>query len=157
MKVWVDSSFDERKRVAGIGLYIEDGARQKVVSNWIPCPSNNYAELYAVYIGAILSHGTGATIYTDSECALNYIKNRVLNKERTPEQYRVHQMMRVLAYKIRVLNPTVEKVKAHSRQVKMLEIGSNMSDMASRQGRAKYYSKLAQEVKPCKGRKTSAR
>lgn len=146
MKVWVDSSFDEFRKVAGIGLYIEDGARQKVVSNWIPCPSNNYAELYAVYIGAILSHGNGATIYTDSECALDYVKNRVRNKERTPEQYKIHQMMRVLAYKIRTLKPTVEKVKAHSRQVKMLEIGSNMADISARQGRAKYYSTLSAQL-----------
>lgn len=142
MKVWVDSSFDEFRKVAGIGLYIEDGSRQKIISNWIPAPSNNYAELYAIYIGSIISHGTGATIYTDSECALDYVKNRIFNKERTPEQYRVHQMMRVLAYKIRKLKPSVEKVKAHSRQIKLLEIGSNMADTAAKQGRAKYYKNV---------------
>lgn len=139
MKAWVDSSFDNFRKVAGIGIYIEDGSRQKIISNWIPCRDNNYGELYAIYIGAILTGG--GEVYTDSETAIDYIKNRVLNKPRTPEQYRFHQKMRLLAYKIRRLHPTVEKVKAHSREVRKLEIGNAVSDLAAKQGLAKYFER----------------
>lgn len=140
MKCYVDSSFDLKKGVAGIGIVIENGEKQRIISNWIPCNSNNYGELYAIYIASILTSGQ-ATIYTDSECALAYL-NKKTNEERprTYAQYVEHHKMRLLAYKIRRLNPNVQKVKAHTKQVKFLEIGNAMADLLAKQGRCKYYA-----------------
>ena len=50
-------------------------------------------------------------------------------------------MMKVLAYKVGLLNPNVQKVKAHTGYMKLLEIGNAMSDLLAKQGRAKFYAK----------------
>lgn len=140
MKCYVDSSFDIKKGVAGIGIVIENGEKQRIISNWIPCNSNNYGELFAIYIASILTSGQ-ATIYTDSECALAYLENRINHdRPRTQAQYIEHQKMRLLSYKVRKLNPTVKKVKAHTKQIKFLEIGNALSDLLAKQGRCKYYA-----------------
>lgn len=142
MIVHCDSSYDDKRGIAGIGIVIQNGVKQRTISNWLHCPSNNYGELFAIYLGAILSHGKGI-IYTDSECALAYIEGRIKEKPRTAEQYRIHQMMRVLAYKINLLKPEVRKIKAHTGYMKYLEIGNAMSDLLAKQGKAKYYSTLS--------------
>ena len=139
IKVYVDSSFDEKRNVAGLGIVLQDGLKQRVISTFLNCPSNNYGELFAIYLGAILTHGQGI-IYTDSECALKYVKNEINpDKPRTREQYYNHQMMKVLAYKVRLLNPNIQKVKAHTGQMRFLSIGNAMADLLAKQGRAKYY------------------
>ena len=141
MKCYVDSSFDFKKNVAGIGIVIDTGEKQRVISHWIPCNSNNYGELWAIYMASILTHGKQGIIYTDSECALAYIENRINNERpRTHAQYVEHQKMRVLAYKIRRLNPTVQKVKAHTKQMKFLAIGNAIADLLANQARCKYYA-----------------
>lgn len=67
MKIFIDSSFDDKKEIAGIGIIIEkNGVIKKPISNYIQAPSNNYAELWACYLGAILSGGAECTIYSDS-------------------------------------------------------------------------------------------
>lgn len=148
---YCDSTYDEKRKVAGIGIVIQKGLQQKIISNWVHCPSNNYGELFAIYLGAILTHGKG-TIYTDSECAISYIENRVKEKPRTKEQYYNHQMMKVLAYKVRLLNPKVCKVKAHTGYMKLLEIGNAMADLLAKQGRAKFYAKENLSIKGIKSR-----
>ena len=145
MKCYVDSSFDIKKGVAGLGIVIQKGEKQHIYSNWIPCGSNNYGELFAIYLAAILTNGQ-ATIYTDSECALAYLNGRINNeKPRTYTQYIEHQKMKVLAYKIKRLNPNVQKVKAHTKQVKFLSIGNEMSDLLAKQGKCKYYAHIGKE------------
>lgn len=139
MKVYVDSSFDDKRGVAGIGILLQDGLKQRAISTYLHCPSNNYGELFAIYLGAILTHGQGI-IYTDSECALKYVKNEINpDKPRSREQYYNYQMMKVLAYKVRLLNPNVQKVKAHTGQMKFLSIGNAMADLLAKQGKCKYY------------------
>jgi len=139
VKVYVDSSFDERKGLAGIGIVIQKGLKQRNISTYLHCPSNNYGELFAVYLGAILTHGQGI-IYTDSETAIKFINNEVNpDKPRDKQQYYNYQMMKVLAYKVNLLKPEVRKVKAHTGQMKFLEIGNAMADLLSKQGRAKFY------------------
>ena len=140
MIAYCDSSFDDKRGVAGIGIVIQDGEKQRIFSNWIHCKSNNYGELWAIYITAILTSGQ-ATIYTDSESALAYINNKINpDRPRTQAQYIEHQKMRVLAYKVNRLHPKVEKVKAHTRQFKFLSIGNALSDLLAKQGRAKFYA-----------------
>lgn len=140
MKCYVDSSFDDKRGVAGIGIVIQNGEKQQVYSHWIPCNSNNYGELWAIYIASILTHGKQGIIYTDSECALAYLENKINNERpRNHAQYVEHQKMRVLAYKVRKLNPNVQKVKAHTKQMKFLAIGNAMADLLAKQGKCKYY------------------
>ena len=142
MKCYVDSSFDDKRKVAGIGIVIQNGEKQQVYSHWIPCNSNNYGELWAVYIASILTHGKQGVIYTDSECALAYLENRINpERPRTQAQYIEHQKMRVLAYKVNRLHPNVQKVKAHTRQFKFLAIGNAMADLCAKNGRAKFYAR----------------
>lgn len=146
MKCYVDSSYDDKRGVAGLGILIQDGEKQRMYSNWLSCKSNNYGELFAVYLAAILTHGKKGTIYTDSECALAYLEGRINNERpRTQAQYIEHQNMRVLAYKINRLHPNVQKVKAHTKQFKFLAIGNAMSDLLAKQGRAKFYARFSKE------------
>ena len=139
MEIYTDASFDEKRGVAGIGLLIRKGAKQTNISNWIPAPDNNYAELWAIYMASILMSGRDGVIYTDSQTALSYIKNEIKEKPRTKEQYERHQRMRLLAYKVRALNPKVEKVKGHESKYQEKPLSNNMADLLAKFGRSKYY------------------
>ena len=141
MKIYVDSSFDEKNLIAGIGLHIEDGVKQRDISNWIPCNNNNFAELWGIYLAAILSNGKNCTIYTDSQVAIQYLTGNVKEKPRKQSQYINHQQMKVLAYKVNRLKPLVEKVKAHSGRIERGYIGNQLADILSHQGRAKFYGR----------------
>lgn len=147
MKIFTDSSFDENKGVAGIGLYIMRGAQNETVSHWIKTDNNNYAELWAIYQAAILGHGKDCIIFTDSQNALMYINgNENPEKLRTQQQYIRHKQMQVLAYKIRKLNPHVEWTKGHLRYFQENAVGNQIADNLSKQGRAKYYEQQHGEV-----------
>ena len=142
IEAYCDSSYDEKKKIAGIGIVIKEGEKQRMLSNWIPCGSNNYGELWAVYIASILI-GDKGVIYTDSECALAYLDGRINpDRPRTHRQYIEHQNMRVLAYKVNRLHPNVQKVKAHTRQMKFLSIGNAMADLCAKQGKCKYFAQF---------------
>jgi len=140
MKIYCDASFDEKRGLAGLGLVICKGSKQQIISNYIPAPDNNYAELWAIYLASILSHGK-ATIYTDSQTALQYIQGEVKEKPRTAEQLTRHRRMQLLAYKVRRLGATVCKIKGHEKKFQTHLINNNLSDMAAKQGRAKFYER----------------
>ena len=141
INVFCDSSYDEKNKVAGIGITIQNGFKQRAISTWIPCKSNNYAEMWAIYQSAILSAGHDAIIYTDSQSALAYIEGKIKEKPRSHEQYILHQQMKVLAYKINKLHPCVKPVKAHSHLLINKEIGNAMADVLARSGRVKFYAR----------------
>ena len=144
MEIYTDSSFMEKDQIAGIGLLINDGQKQRSFSNWIFSPSNNYGELFAIYEAAILSGGKKATIYTDSQVALDFIHNNIRLKKREdfkrPGQFFLYQQMRVLAYKIRKVNPniTFEKVKAHRRDFRVAHLNNSMADLLAKRGLSKF-------------------
>lgn len=147
MKCFVDSSFDHKRNIAGFGIVIQDGEKNRIFSNWIPCKSNNYGEIWAVYVAAILTGGQ-AKIFTDSECAIAYITGKIReDKPRNLEQFIEHKKMKVLAYKINRLNPEVEKIKAHTRHMKTKDIGNAMADLLAKNGRAKYYENFVLTIK----------
>lgn len=140
-----DSSFDDKEKVAGIGVVVDKGIKLSPVSNWIPCEDNNYAELFAIYLAGIMMGGNGV-VYTDSQCAINYIEGKVReDKPRTHQQYIKHQQKKVLAYKIRKLNLEVRKVKAHTHNFKLEELNNNDADIQAKRGLAKYYARKLQE------------
>lgn len=140
MNVYTDASFDEKRNIAGIGVNIKDGQKERVYSLWVPALSVNEAELFAIYIGGILSEGRG-TVYTDSESALTYINRWTKDKPRTKEQYIRHKRCEMWAYKIRKLSIFPEKVKGHQHKFQQHALGNEMADLLAKAGRAKFYGK----------------
>lgn len=137
---FVDSSYDIKRNVAGIGIVLDNGIKQRNISNWIPAVSNNYGEMYAIYLAAILLNGRKGVIYTDSQTAIQYIYHTIKDKPRTHEQYIQHKQMELLAYKIRRLNIPVEKTKAHMKSFNKDFVRNNMADLLAKYGRSKFYS-----------------
>lgn len=151
MEIWCDASFDDKKKVGGIGIIIkEDGRLKKPISFWIKAPDVNYVELYAIYISSILSGGNDVTIYSDSQTAVDYVQNRrnktyeEKNKKKwTRAQYIKHQNMKVLAYKINKVSDKIKvvKTKAHTRDYNNDHLNNNLADILSRIGRSKFYDR----------------
>lgn len=139
MEIFCDCSFDSKNKIAGIGLLIKDGVKQKTISNWIQAPDNNFGEIWAVYQAAILMGGRDGVIYTDSQTALAYVQDRVKDKPRTREQYENHQRMRLMGYKIRKLKANVEWTKGHVGNFKQKSVDNALADCLAKQGRSKFY------------------
>jgi ribonuclease HI len=140
-----DASFDNQEKVAGIGVVVDKGVKLSPMSNWIPCMDNNYAELFAIYIAGIMMGGSGV-VYTDSQCAIDYIEGKIReDKPRNHQQYIKHQQKKVLAYKINKLNLEVRKVKAHTNNFKLEELNNNDADIQAKRGLAKFYARKLQE------------
>lgn len=138
MEIFTDCSYSGKLGIAGIGLYIKDGVKQRAVSNWIPAPDNNFGEIFAIYLAGILMGGKKGTIYTDSQVALAYINNEVKDKPRTREQYERYQKMRLMGYKIRKLGVKVEWVKGHQHNLQKMAVDNSLADNFAKQGISKY-------------------
>jgi ribonuclease HI len=142
MKIYTDSSYDNNKKVGGWGVVVCIGEKRRTISNWGRFSSNNEAELFAIYEACILSGGSPAEIFTDSQTALQYIQNGVAEKPRTQEQYIRHKHCEFWAYKIRKFkNCTFSKVKAHTKIHKRNNVGNCMADLMARDGLSKFYEK----------------
>lgn len=143
MIIYADASFDDKYKIAGIGIYLVDGEKRRFYSNFIKCRTNNEAELFAIYIAGILSGGQGK-IYTDSQTAISYINGEIKDKLRTKEQYINHKYCELYAYKIRKLNlATIEKIKGHQQTYKYPAMGNRMSDLIAKEGLGKFYLTLS--------------
>lgn len=140
IKCYTDSSFDEKKGIAGVGVVIENGSKRRVVSNWIKAQSNNEAELFAIHLASILTEGKGV-IYTDSQVAISYIKGEIKDKPRTREQYIRHKHCEFWAYQIRKRGIMPEKIKAHQHNFQTHSMGNRMADLLANEGRAKFYER----------------
>ncbi len=138
IKAYCDSSFDDKRGIAGIGIIIENGSKRKLFSTWTQARSNNEAELFAIHLASILTSGNG-TIYTDSQVAIDYIKRGVKDKPRTNEQFIRHKYCEYWAYQIRRRGIQLEKIKAHQRVFQTHSIGNRFADLAANEGRAKFY------------------
>ena len=150
MKIYTDASFDQKRKVAGWGIVVQDGMKERTYSNWFPVENINLAEMFAIHTACVLSGGRQCTIYTDSMTALSYIKGergREYEKKKraiwTREQYLNHKKMRVLAYQIKRLNPNIsfEWIKAHRNVFQRESIANNMADLLAKRGIADYIRK----------------
>lgn len=139
MKAYVDSSFDQRLNVAGIGILIQDGQHERNYYLFVKAPSNNWAELFAIKMAGVLTHNQ-AKVYTDSQTALCYINNQINDKERTKKQYIVHKQCELIAREIRAQDLIVEKIKAHTHNFQLHCMGNRMADLNAKRGLARYYS-----------------
>ncbi len=67
--------------------------------------------MFAIKIACILSGGRKATIFTDSQTALDYIAGTVRTKTPADFKYKsqwiAYNQMRVLAYEINQINPNL--------------------------------------------------
>lgn len=140
MKTYCDSSFDERRGVAGIGVTVIDGEKRRTYSAWIRASSNNEAELFAIHLASILCEGKGI-IYTDSQCALSYIRGDVKDKPRTREQYINHKYCEYWAKQIKRRGIATEKIKAHQKGFDVHSMGNRIADLLANEGRAKFYAR----------------
>lgn len=138
VKAYCDSSYDEKRGIAGIGVVIYNGSKRSVVANWIKAQSNNEAELFAIHLASILTEGKGV-IYTDSQTAISYIKGEIKDKPRTREQYIRHKHCEYWAYQIRKRGIIPEKIKAHQNYFQTHYIGNRLADLLAQEGRSKYY------------------
>lgn len=142
--IYTDASFDNKRNIGGCGIVICRGEKRRTISNWGNFYSINEAELFAIYQGSVLSGGEPATIITDSQTALEYIKNNIKDKPRTREQFLRHKRCQFWAYKIRKFkNCTFEKVKAHQKYHQRKNIANNMADLMAKDGLAKFYLTLS--------------
>ena len=140
IKAYCDSSFDERLNVAGIGVVIREGEKERVYSTWTKCCSNNEGELFAIHLAGILTEGRGI-IYTDSQTAISYIKSEIKDKPRTHEQYIRHKHCEYWARQIRCRNIQVEKIKGHEKKFQSHCMGNRLADLLAQAGRGKFYEK----------------
>lgn len=139
MKAYVDSSFDQRLNIAGIGILVQDGQHERNYYLFVKAPSNNWAELFAIKMAGILTHNQ-AKIYTDSQTAIQYINHQIGEKERSKKQYIVHKQCELLAYEIRKQDLIIEKIKAHTHNFQLHSMGNRMADLNAKRGLAKYYA-----------------
>jgi ribonuclease HI len=146
---FVDSSFDDHRKICGLGLYIRDGIKQKAISNWIPAENNNTGEMMAIYLSCILMNGKQGTIHTDSQVALSYIRGEIRDKPRTREQYIRHKQLELMAYKIRKALPEgveIVKTKAHTHHFQTDAMGNELADVLAKSGRTRYYEQQQQRT-----------
>lgn len=142
MEIWTDASFDQHRKVAGWGIVVQDGMKERTYSNWFPVENINLAEMFAIHTACVISGGRQCTIYTDSQTALAYINQEVTEKQRTPQQQRMHVIMKTLAAKIRRFNCQILKIKAHQRNMQMPSLNNHQADISAKKGLGKFYLTL---------------
>ena len=141
IKAYTDASFDEKRGIAGIGVVIKDGLKERVFSVWTKARAVNDAELFAIHLASILTEGKGV-IYTDSQTAISYINGEIKDKPRTREQYLNHKQCEFWAYQIRRRGVAVEKIKAHQHNMQVHSLGNRMADLLAQTGRGKFYERF---------------
>lgn len=140
LKIYTDASFDEKIGVAGIGILIKKGQKERIYSGYIKARTVNDAELFAIHLASIMAEGKGI-IYTDSQTAISYIKREIKDKPRTREQYFNHMQCEYWAAQIRRRKVNVEKIKAHEHKFQTHSIGNRIADLLAMRGRASFYEK----------------
>lgn len=143
MKIFVDASYDDKRKIGGWGLIKEHNNQWgKPKSNFDSFESVNEVELFAIYEACILAGGSPCEIITDSQSALAYINKEIKDKPRTHEQLIRHKRCEFLACKIRKFtNCTFTKQKAHLKNYKRESLGNRMADLYAKDGLAKFYER----------------
>lgn len=142
IEIFCDSSFDNKRHVAGWGVVVKNGEKQRTYSGWLPVDNNNIGEIFAIHTACVLLGGEKGTIYTDSQTAMMYINNQVRDKPRTQSQYINHMTMKFWAYKIRKFGLEIKKVQAHQKNFNLINLNNNMADLCAKTGLSKYYLTL---------------
>ena len=158
---YTDASYDDKRKIAGLGVVIQikrgGVTKEHTCRNFLPCPNNNYAELFAIHQALILLAGSKyrnsnseITILTDSQTALDYINGLrekeyedKHKKEWTKQQWINHKQMQLLTYKIRkmCIGNVIDykKVKGHCKDFREAHLVNNLADTYAKIGRSLYY------------------
>lgn len=139
IEAYTDATIDKRG-IAGIGIVIIDNDKRKEYALFTKCRTINGAELQAIHLANILTHGQ-AKIYTDSQVAIFYINNQIKEKPRTHEQYLNHLECKYWAYQIRKSRIEVNKVKAHTGHHNEQAGNNKLADTLAMLGSLKYREK----------------
>lgn len=141
---YTDASID-KEGIAGIGIVIIQGDKRKEYALFTNCRTINGAELYAIQMASILTHGQ-ALIYTDSQTALSYIKGDIKDKPRSREQYLNHLECKYWACQIKKNKGIrVQKVKAHTNRRNNHAGNNKLADTLAMLGQLKGYDKIRAE------------
>ena len=62
MEIWTDASFDQKRKVAGWGVVIKEGMKERTYSNWLPTDNVNLAEIFAIHTACVLAGGKQCSI-----------------------------------------------------------------------------------------------
>lgn len=141
IEAFTDASYDTKKQVAGIGIVIINGHKRKEYALFTKCRTVNAAEIFAVYLAGILTHGQ-AKIHTDSQSAILYINNEVNpHRNRDREQYLNYLECKYWAYQVRnlKLEQPIEWCKGHTGRFNLTAGNNAVADSLAKLGRAKYY------------------
>jgi len=157
MRIYTDSSYNEKHGVAGIGCVIICGEQRRVYSNWIKVSNNNLGELYAIYYALNIARKFPGphTIYTDSQTAIAYISNNIKDKPGTPQQLKNRLECKKWAYRINSLMPEgtkLEKVKAHTGYYQPHSINNSIADTLAKEGVMKYMMSINTKARDGKTR-----
>ena len=128
------------KGIAGIGIVIIENGKRKEYALFTKCRTINGAELHAIHLANILTHGQ-AKIYTDSLTSILYINNQIKDKPRTREQYLNHLECKYWAYQIRKSHIEVCKVNAHTGNHNEQAGNNKLADTLAMLGSLKYRGK----------------
>lgn len=145
VRIYSDSSFDDVRKVSGIGCVLIRGEQRRVFSGWKHSSTNNEGELYAIWFALNLCPKEHVTLYTDSQFAINIISNPIpKDKPLTPEQKENRDRCRFWAYKIRqqiknLASFEIEHIKAHTGKFQQHYINNQLADLLAKEGRAKFY------------------
>lgn len=123
---FTDANID-KKGIAGIGIVIIENGKRKEYALYTKCRTINAAELFAVHLANILTHGQAA-IYTDSQTAISYIEGNIKEKPRTREQYLNHLECKYWAYQVKRSPCKALKVKAHTNRRNELAANNKLAD-----------------------------
>ena len=145
MEIFCDASYDAKRHIAGWGLVVKDGQKERTYSGWIPAENNNIGEIFAIHTACVLMGGKQGTIYTDSQLSVAYIQKQVKEKPRTKEQYFNHQQMKYWACKIRKFPVSVVWIKGHNRSHQSKAIDNSMADLCAKKGMSKFYLTLSKQ------------
>lgn len=149
IKIYTDSSFNEKYRVAGIGVVIQNGPDKKVLNNSIKVSNNNIGEMCAIWYALNIArrYSGPIEIYTDSQTAINYINGFTpKNKELTLEQKINRLELKKWAYRINKIKPDdcqIIHVKAHTGKYSDHAINNAIADLAAKNGFFHYMQNIA--------------
>lgn len=145
LRVFTDSSYDNRYGIAGIGCVIIENQKRRVYSNWVKVSNNNIGELYALWFALNIIQGKDAEIYTDSTTALSYIADEIKEKPLTPQRLKNRIELKKWGYRIRqITSPltTFQHVKAHTNFCDEKYQQQSLADALAKEGVKKFFYSL---------------
>lgn len=154
IKIYTDSSFNDKYKVAGVGVVIDLEIEKKLFKNCFKLPNNNTGELAAIWYALSIArkYKPPFIIYTDSQTAIDYI-NGVAEKKKdlTPEKIRNRLELKKWAYRIKKIMPIecqILHIKAHTGHHNDNAVNNAHADQEAKNAVYKYINSLLEDTRP---------